>query len=72
MSEHGHDHGHGHGDLDWSVMGPVMEQEAEVSLPLYREIAGWAAERSDRVPGPVVAAGSGPGVVSAHHTEGVP
>ncbi|MBL0804682.1 methyltransferase domain-containing protein, partial [Streptomyces albidoflavus] len=69
MSEHGHGHGHGHGhehgDLDWSVMGPVMEQEAEVSLPLYREIAGWAAERSDRVPGPVVDAGSGPGVVAA-------
>ncbi|MFC7471839.1 class I SAM-dependent methyltransferase [Actinomadura keratinilytica] len=26
---------------------------------------GWAAERSDRVPGPVVDAGSGPGVVAA-------
>ncbi|MFJ7050881.1 class I SAM-dependent methyltransferase [Streptomyces albidoflavus] len=69
MSEHGHghghQHGHGHGDLDWSVMGPVMEREAEVSLPLYREIAGWAAERSERVPGPVVDAGSGPGVVAA-------
>lgn len=66
---HGRHHGehgeHGHGDLDWSVMGPVLEQEAEVSLPLYREIADWAAERGARVPGPVIDAGSGPGVVSA-------
>lgn len=38
---HGHGHSHGHADIDWAVMAPVLEQNAEVTAPVYREVAAW-------------------------------
>ncbi|MVO87227.1 methyltransferase domain-containing protein [Streptomyces sp. p1417] len=80
--DHGHGHGHGHGDIDWAVMAPVLEQNAEVTAPVYREVAAWlrdvrtvhgggAAERGDD-PALIVDAGSGPGVVSCLLAEAFP
>lgn len=37
----GHGHSHGHADIDWAVMAPVLEQNAEVTAPVYREVAAW-------------------------------
>ncbi|MFH8988300.1 class I SAM-dependent methyltransferase [Streptomyces sp. NPDC017940] len=85
--EGGHGHGghggHGHGDIDWAVMAPVLEQNAEVTAPVYREVAAWlrdvrtvhggegAAERGGD-PSLIVDAGSGPGVVSCLLAEAFP
>ncbi|MFC8999192.1 class I SAM-dependent methyltransferase [Streptomyces rochei] len=68
---HGHSHGHGHGqghdhdhtDLDWAEMAPVLEAQAELYTPLYRQAMTWLA-REVTEPGLVVDVGSGPGVVS--------
>ncbi|MGP3636137.1 class I SAM-dependent methyltransferase [Streptomyces sp. 24-1644] len=79
-TEHGHDgnhgqpqghghaaHGHGHdaGDFDWGVLGPMLEQEGELSLGQYGEAARWiaglpAAPEVRRV----LDIGSGPGVIT--------
>lgn len=42
---HGHAHGH-HTDIDWAEMGPVLESQAELLAPLYREAMGWLAEET--------------------------
>ncbi|MER7347379.1 class I SAM-dependent methyltransferase [Streptomyces aurantiacus] len=50
--KHGHGHGQGHGgghhhggaEIDWAVMAPVLEQNAEVTAPVYREVAAWLRE----------------------------
>ncbi|MFJ4742730.1 class I SAM-dependent methyltransferase [Streptomyces sp. NPDC088775] len=66
--EHRHT-AHGHpqaaGDIDWDVMGPMLEQEAEVSRPQYEAAARWiaglpSAPKVRRV----LDVGSGPGVVT--------
>ncbi|MFF8679669.1 class I SAM-dependent methyltransferase [Streptomyces sp. NPDC015237] len=68
-SGHGHGHGHGHGtghdhtDLDWAEMAPLLEAQAELYTPLYRQAMSWLA-RDVTDPGLVVDVGSGPGVVS--------
>ncbi|WP_329587758.1 methyltransferase domain-containing protein [Streptomyces sp. NBC_01362] len=67
----GHHHGapqghhHDNGDLDWDVMGPMLEQEAEVSRPQYEEAARWIAglPTAPEVRR-VLDIGSGPGVIS--------
>ncbi|MBJ3808335.1 class I SAM-dependent methyltransferase [Streptomyces flavofungini] len=84
---HGHGHGHGHTDIDWAVMAPVLEQNAEVTAPVYREVAAWlrdlravreagrtAADGSpaDGDPALIVDAGSGPGVVTCLFAEVFP
>lgn len=68
---HGHRHGapqgdhHDHGDLDWDVMGPMLEQEAEISRPQYEEAARWIAglPTAPKVRR-VLDIGSGPGVIA--------
>ncbi|MFF1646630.1 class I SAM-dependent methyltransferase [Streptomyces sp. NPDC058240] len=70
-SAHGghHDTTHGHhqdaGDIDWDVMGPMLEQEAEVSRPQYEEAARWIAglPTAPKVRR-VLDIGSGPGVIT--------
>ncbi|MFK4108240.1 class I SAM-dependent methyltransferase [Streptomyces sp. NPDC002176] len=69
---HGHAHGHGHDtDIDWAEMGPVLESQAELLAPLYRESMAWLAEETPE-PGLIVDAGSGPGVVACLFAEEFP
>ncbi|MFJ8135174.1 class I SAM-dependent methyltransferase [Streptomyces sp. NPDC096013] len=81
---HGHDHGpgqarkpgggrqqHDHTALDWAVMGPLLETQAELFAPLYERAMAWLAkERTD--PGLIVDVGSGPGVVAGLFAETFP
>ncbi|MFE6666118.1 class I SAM-dependent methyltransferase [Streptomyces sp. NPDC057697] len=60
-----HAHHQEAGDIDWDVMGPMLEQEAEVGCPQYEAAARWiaglrTAPKVRRVPD----IGSGPGVIS--------
>ncbi|WP_395571333.1 class I SAM-dependent methyltransferase [Streptomyces sp. BK79] len=70
---HGHDHGHDHdhGHLDWAEMAPVLEAQAELYAPLYRQAMTWLAEDVP-APGLVADVGSGPGVVSCLFAEAFP
>ncbi|MER8029416.1 methyltransferase [Streptomyces bauhiniae] len=69
---HGHAHGHGNQtDIDWAEMGPVLESQAELLAPLYRESMAWLAEETPE-PGLIVDAGSGPGVVACLFAEEFP
>ncbi|GGZ16201.1 class I SAM-dependent methyltransferase [Streptomyces nitrosporeus] len=64
---HGGAHGHAHdtGDFDWDVMGPLLEQEAELSRPQYEGAARWiAALPTAPEVRRILDIGSGPGVVS--------
>ncbi|PRH78905.1 SAM-dependent methyltransferase [Streptomyces solincola] len=62
-------HGHGahdhHTDVDWSALLPLLEQNAELQAPLYREAGQWL---TGLLPAGgvrrVLDVGSGPGVVS--------
>ncbi|WP_406457015.1 class I SAM-dependent methyltransferase [Streptomyces sp. NBC_00876] len=83
---HGHhegSHGHRHesthgnhhdaGDFDWDVMGPLLEQNAELSSEQYTEAARWigglpTAPKVRRV----LDIGSGPGVISCLLAETFP
>ncbi|MEU9618884.1 MULTISPECIES: class I SAM-dependent methyltransferase [unclassified Streptomyces] len=66
---HRHNDTHAHHDhatdLDWDVLGPQLEQEAELSRPQYEEAAHWIAglPTAPRVRR-VLDIGSGPGVIS--------
>ncbi|MFJ8060604.1 class I SAM-dependent methyltransferase [Streptomyces sp. NPDC096142] len=82
--DHGHGHGtgherkpgggrhqHDHTALDWAVMGPHLESQAELFAPLYERAMAWLAkERTD--PGLIVDVGSGPGVVACLFAETFP
>ncbi|MFD0419377.1 class I SAM-dependent methyltransferase [Streptomyces sp. NPDC127108] len=83
----GHGHSHGHADIDWAVMAPVLEQNAEVTAPVYREVAAWLRDLraaraggnpaadggpADGDPSLIVDAGSGPGVVTCLFAEVFP
>ncbi|MEW5356467.1 trans-aconitate 2-methyltransferase [Streptomyces sp. 16-176A] len=64
-----HDHGghhahHGGADLDWAVLAPLLESQAELSAAAYEQIMAWLGQRVSGEPGLIVDAGSGPGVVS--------
>lgn len=66
---HHHDSGHGHhhdpADPDWEVMGPLLEQNAELSTGQYTEAARWIAALPDAPKvRRVLDIGSGPGVVA--------
>ncbi|MFG2776642.1 class I SAM-dependent methyltransferase [Streptomyces prunicolor] len=64
-------HHHDHTDLDWAVMGPLLETQAEMFAPLYERAMAWLAkERTD--PGLIVDVGSGPGVVACLFAETFP
>ncbi|MFF4826226.1 class I SAM-dependent methyltransferase [Streptomyces sp. NPDC001312] len=67
-----HDHhGHGHTDIDWAVMAPLLEAQAELFAPLYGKVMAWLGEKSPE-PGLIVDAGSGPGVISCLFAEAFP
>ncbi|MET7855643.1 class I SAM-dependent methyltransferase [Streptomyces sp. NPDC005318] len=68
-----HRHHHDTVDLDWDVMAPVLEQNAELSSPQYREAAQWIAglPNAPRVRR-VLDIGSGPGVVTCLLAETFP
>ncbi|GGX01754.1 class I SAM-dependent methyltransferase [Streptomyces chartreusis] len=59
----GHGHHHDHTDVDWAAMGPMLETQAELFLPLYEHAMAWLGKRQTE-PGLIVDVGSGPGVVS--------
>ncbi|MFE7358435.1 class I SAM-dependent methyltransferase [Streptomyces sp. NPDC057543] len=60
-----HVHHHGTTEFDWDVMGPLLEQNAELSRPQYEEAARWIAglPTAPNVRR-VLDIGSGPGVIS--------
>ncbi|WP_371544081.1 class I SAM-dependent methyltransferase [Streptomyces sp. NBC_00554] len=59
-----HDHAHdGHTHMDFAEMLPYLEQEAELTSPLYASAAAWLREWQPE-PEMIVDAGSGPGIVS--------
>jgi SAM-dependent methyltransferase len=65
-------HHHGdHTDIDWAVMAPLLEAQAELFTPLYERVMAWLAEEVS-APGLVVDTGSGPGVVSCLFAEAFP
>ncbi|MFB7114981.1 class I SAM-dependent methyltransferase [Streptomyces sp. NPDC056190] len=67
-----HDHhGHGHTDIDWAVMAPLLEAQAELFAPLYGKVMAWLGEKAPE-PGLIVDAGSGPGVISCLFAEAFP
>ena len=66
-----HHHHHGHTDIDWSEMAPLLESQAELSAPLYRQVMAWLSEEAS-TPGLIVDMGSGPGVVSGLFAEAFP
>ncbi|GED83772.1 trans-aconitate 2-methyltransferase [Streptomyces sp. 6-11-2] len=66
-----HGHGHGHTDIDWAVMAPLLEAQAELFAPLYGKVMAWLGEQAPE-PGLVVDAGSGPGVISGLFAEAFP
>ncbi|WP_445528032.1 class I SAM-dependent methyltransferase [Streptomyces cyslabdanicus] len=67
---HSH-HGHGHTDVDWAVMAPMLEAQAELFAPLYGNVMAWLGEKAPD-PGLIVDAGSGPGVISCLFAEVFP
>lgn len=77
---HGHGHSHGHTDIDWAVMAPVLEQNAEVTAPVYREVAAWLRDlragreggRPAAVGGPADAASTGGGSLDGGPAAGDP
>ncbi|MFD9498111.1 class I SAM-dependent methyltransferase [Streptomyces sp. NPDC060035] len=64
---HGHTHAHAHGtdDFDWDVVGPWLEEEAELSSTQYEAAARWIAALPEAPQvRRVLDIGSGPGVIS--------
>ncbi|MFF3124978.1 class I SAM-dependent methyltransferase [Streptomyces sp. NPDC057908] len=60
-------HGHHHGttEFDWDVMGPLLEQNAELSRPQYEEAARWIAGLTTAAKvRRILDIGCGPGVIA--------
>ncbi|MEU1470477.1 class I SAM-dependent methyltransferase [Streptomyces sp. NPDC005761] len=71
--QHGGAHHHGAADPDWDVMGPLLEQNAELSSEQYTQAARWIAGLPDAPKvRKVLDIGSGPGVVSCLLAEAFP
>ncbi|MFE1750993.1 class I SAM-dependent methyltransferase [Streptomyces anandii] len=68
---HRHGHHHGHTDIDWAVMAPLLESQAELFAPLYERAMAWLAKEVTE-PGLIVDTGSGPGVVACLFAETFP
>lgn len=64
-------HGHHDQQPDWSVRGPSLVSDGEVTAPMVDQALGWLAER---VPGAewVLDVGSGPGVAACRFAELLP
>ncbi|MEU6480100.1 class I SAM-dependent methyltransferase [Streptomyces sp. NPDC047017] len=70
--EHGGPHGHHHGaDLDWAVLAPLLQSQAELFTPLYRQVMDWLGQ-TVREPALIADTGSGPGVVACLFAETFP
>ncbi len=69
----GHGPHHDTTDFDWDVMGPILERNAELSSPQYREAARWIAglPTAPQVRR-VLDIGSGPGVIACLLAEAFP
>ncbi|GAA5081715.1 class I SAM-dependent methyltransferase [Streptomyces similanensis] len=70
--DHGGQHGHDGADVDWAVLAPLLESQAELFAPLYEGAMAWLARGTAGEPGLIVDAGSGPGVVSAQFARAFP
>lgn len=68
--QHGH-HRHDHTDIDWAEMAPMMEEQAELYMPMYERAMAWLGKRQTE-PGLIVDAGSGPGIASCLLAETFP
>jgi SAM-dependent methyltransferase len=64
-------HHHDHTQIDFAEMLPMLEQEAELFTPLYRQAAAWLRERKPE-PELIADVGSGPGVISCLLAETFP
>jgi SAM-dependent methyltransferase len=69
-----HNHGHGHdhdGQPDWSVRGPELVSEGEITAPMVDQALGWLVARR---PGArdVLDVGSGPGVAACTFAQLLP
>ncbi|MEU3659908.1 class I SAM-dependent methyltransferase [Streptomyces sp. NPDC032940] len=64
----GHDHDH---DIDWAAMALLLEEQAELLAPLYRQAMAWLAQEVTE-PGLIADAGSGPGVLSCLFADAFP
>lgn len=63
--ESGHAHHHDPADLDWDAIGPLLEQNAELSTGQYTAAARWIARLPDAPEvRRVLDIGSGPGVIA--------
>ncbi|GGK74743.1 class I SAM-dependent methyltransferase [Streptomyces flaveus] len=56
-------HQHDHTQIDFAEWLPMLEQEAELFAPVYRQAAGWLREWKPE-PELIADVGSGPGVIS--------
>ncbi|MEV0263495.1 methyltransferase domain-containing protein [Streptomyces sp. NPDC050617] len=79
LADHGHQHQHHHHDgaqMDWDVMGPLLELGAEVQSPVVDQAAVWLRERVEAAGVPVVRRmldiGSGPGVGACQFAQAFP
>jgi SAM-dependent methyltransferase len=67
-----HSHqGHHHTHIDWAVMAPQLESQAELFTPLYERVMAWLGKEVTE-PGLIVDTGSGPGVISCLFAEYFP
>jgi SAM-dependent methyltransferase len=64
-------HHHDHTQIDFAEMLSMLEQEAELFTPLYRQAAAWLRERKPE-PELIADVGSGPGVISCLLAETFP
>lgn len=74
---HHHDHGHHHDTthMDWDVMGPHLEAQAEISTPLLDQAIDWLRGLATADParvGRVWDVGSGPGVATSLFAKAFP
>ncbi|MFE7116984.1 class I SAM-dependent methyltransferase [Streptomyces sp. NPDC057654] len=83
LTDHGHRHQHGHqhhhhdgAEMDWDVMGPLLEMGAEVEAPVVDQAAVWLRERAEAAGAPPVRRlldiGSGPGVGACQFARAFP
>ncbi|MET7699283.1 methyltransferase [Streptomyces sp. NPDC005485] len=70
-NQHNHSRSHDHADVDWAVMAPLLEAQAELFAPMQAQVTAWLRTHQPE-PGLIVDAGSGPGVVSCALADAFP